>query len=301
MGTTRLLSTLQAQIASLIAQRAGGNEATRIAFLNDEAVFTRFAVPAEMADSIEELETLMELSSMWQPVGRMRRYIEGPIYEELSRIVNSQDWRRALLPFQTAIACLAAKRLAERMDARLLCEVNDGESAGGRLLESHNKCADDLEQVVKLVENTNEDIARAIVLSKNNPPGEPAAALQIERDGEDFQVVYINSAGKKVHQERLQEFVNRAVSPRISGFLETVEHLRERLPCHRAFGRPHFAGYLPCDDVGPETSGRRLWLHCLPHVSRQVAGVPGGNALDYRAVRSMAERSLHSLCGAAGT
>jgi len=235
MESTRLLSSLQSLIASLVEQRTSDNAVTRITFVNDEAVLSRCVIQPDAVSSTESIESLMALHSLWQPIGRMYRIIDSPIFTELSRVVNLRAWRLASLPFQTAWACLATKKLAERMGAEILCDVNDG-AAGRNLFEAHGKCIDDFEKAVKLVENTAKEIARTITLFKSNPSGEPTAAIQFECEGQVVQVIHLNSEGKKLFQEPLHDFINRAASSRLSAFIESVERLRERLPCHRALG-----------------------------------------------------------------
>ncbi|MGA2059627.1 MAG: hypothetical protein ABSG67_04025 [Thermoguttaceae bacterium] len=236
MNTSKLVASLQALIASLVELRTRDSAATRITFVNNEAVLSRCVTQPASASPAESIESLMALHSLWQPIGRMHRIINSPIFTELSRVVHLRSWRLASLPFQAAWACLAAKRLAERMGAELLCQViNDG-AAGRNLFEAHGKCIDDLENAARLVENTAQQITQSITLFKSNPTGESTAALQFECEGQIVQVIHLGSQGQRLFQEPLEEFINRAASAQLSAFIESVERLRQRLPMHRATG-----------------------------------------------------------------
>ena len=235
MESAKLLSSLQSVIASLVERRTRDNAATLITFVNGEAVLNRRVVQPDAASSAGLIESLAASHSLWQPIGRMRRIIDSPIISELTGVVNLRAWRLTSLSFQTAWACLAAKKLAEKMDASLLCEVNEA-AAGEKLYKAQGKCIDDFEKAVGLVENTAREISQAIAFYRSNPSGEPTAAIEFESAGPAVQAIHLNGQGEELFKEPLHDFINRAASFGLSYFIESVQRLNERLPCHQALG-----------------------------------------------------------------
>jgi hypothetical protein len=229
-----LLSALESAVATSLSRRVAENRPTRIALLDGETVLSRLAVPDDALPPRSATDFLTMSRLLWQPVARLNRVLDAPVRAELARIMDVRAWRTAALAFQTATACLVVKSLAENMNAKLLCEVND---SGEDIFQAHGDCAATIHRAERLMENILQRISRAIGLARDNPSGQASAAVQLEFHGQNVQIVHLDGQEERVFQEPLLDFVRRVASPELTALSPSARDFHDRLPHYGDLGK----------------------------------------------------------------